>query len=133
MRCRIFSHNGREERQGCEKKWSFILPAWRSTIEPVFGSLVHHYGLSKINVLRKPATHKVMVASAICFNLKSTSNIHWENRAKCNKGGLRTFLWYIFDVPLSLVRGCSNWMKTGSEIQPPEAFGQFRNSVIKND
>ncbi|WP_342089106.1 transposase [Dyadobacter sp. OTU695] len=70
MRCCTFSHNGREEREGCEKKWSFILPAWRSTIEPVFGSLVHHYGLSKINVRGKPAAHKVMLASAICFNLK---------------------------------------------------------------
>lgn len=42
----------------------------QSTIEPVFGSLVHHYGLSKINVLGKAAAHKVMLMSAICFNLK---------------------------------------------------------------
>jgi hypothetical protein len=42
----------------------------QSTIEPVFGSLVHHYGLSKINVLGKAAAHKVMLMSAICFNLR---------------------------------------------------------------
>jgi hypothetical protein len=42
----------------------------QSTIEPVFGSLVHHDGLSKINVLGKAAAHKVMLMSAICFNLK---------------------------------------------------------------
>lgn len=41
----------------------------QSTIEPVFGSLVHHYGLSKINILGKAAAHKVMLMSAICFNL----------------------------------------------------------------
>jgi len=42
----------------------------QSTVEPVFGSLVHHYGLSKINVLGKAAAHKVMLMAAACFNLK---------------------------------------------------------------
>ncbi|WP_138477055.1 transposase [Dyadobacter bucti] len=42
----------------------------QSTVEPVFGSLVHHYGLSKINVLGKAAAHKVMLMAATCFNLK---------------------------------------------------------------
>jgi transposase len=42
----------------------------QSTVEPVFGSLVHHYGLSKISVLGKTAAHKVMLMSATCFNLK---------------------------------------------------------------
>ncbi|WP_204664244.1 hypothetical protein [Dyadobacter sandarakinus] len=39
-------------------------------MEPIFGSLVHHYGLNKINVLGKAAAHKVMLMSAICINLK---------------------------------------------------------------
>ncbi len=42
----------------------------QSTVEPVFGALVHHYGLSKINVLGKAAAHKVMLMAATCFNLK---------------------------------------------------------------
>lgn len=42
----------------------------QSTVEPVFGSLVHHYGLNKINVLGKAAAHKVMMMAATCFNLK---------------------------------------------------------------
>ncbi|WP_157486809.1 IS1182 family transposase [Dyadobacter alkalitolerans] len=42
----------------------------QSTVEPVFGSLVHYYGLSKINVLGKAAAHKVMLMAATCFNLK---------------------------------------------------------------
>jgi hypothetical protein len=42
----------------------------QSTVEPVFGSLVHHYALSKINVLSKAAAHKVMLMAATCFNLK---------------------------------------------------------------
>ncbi|WP_439581282.1 IS1182 family transposase [Dyadobacter bucti] len=42
----------------------------QSTVEPVFGSLVHHYGLSKINVLGKASAHKVMLMAATCFNLK---------------------------------------------------------------
>lgn len=42
----------------------------QSTVEPVFGSLVNCYGLSKINVLGKAAAHKVMLMAATCFNLK---------------------------------------------------------------
>lgn len=42
----------------------------QSTVEPVFGSLVHHYGLNKINVLGKAAANKVMLMAATCFNLK---------------------------------------------------------------
>ncbi|SKB42807.1 IS1182 family transposase [Dyadobacter psychrophilus] len=42
----------------------------QSTVEPVFGSLVNYYGLSKINVLGKDAAHKVMLMAATCFNLK---------------------------------------------------------------
>ncbi|WP_409017685.1 hypothetical protein [Dyadobacter sp. CY323] len=36
----------------------------------MFGSLIHHYGLSKINVLGKAAAHKVMLMAVTCFNLK---------------------------------------------------------------
>ena len=42
----------------------------QSTIEPVFGSLVQHYGLHKINVLGKSGAHKVMLLAAVAFNLK---------------------------------------------------------------
>ncbi|WP_235336652.1 transposase [Pontibacter korlensis] len=42
----------------------------QSTVEPVFGSLVQHYGLRKINVLGKSGAHKVMLMAAIAFNLK---------------------------------------------------------------
>lgn len=59
------AHERQNSRQGKQMK-----RLRQSTIEPVFGSLVHHYGLSKINVLGKAAAHKVMLMSAICFNLK---------------------------------------------------------------
>jgi hypothetical protein len=42
----------------------------QSTVEPVFGSLVHYYGLNKINVIGKASAHKVMLMAATCFNLK---------------------------------------------------------------
>lgn len=50
----------------------------QSTVEPVFGSLVHHYGLNKINVLRKVAAHKVMLIASTCLTSKSTSNSQRE-------------------------------------------------------
>lgn len=42
----------------------------QSTVEPVFGSLVYHYGLKKINVIGKAGADKVMLMAATCFNLK---------------------------------------------------------------
>ena len=40
------------------------------TVEPVFGNLIHYYGLRKINVKGKSGAHKVMLMSAIAYNLK---------------------------------------------------------------
>ena len=41
-----------------------------STVEPVFGSLIHYYGLRKVSVRGKSGAHKVMVLAACAFNLK---------------------------------------------------------------
>ena len=40
------------------------------TVEPVFGNLINYYGLRKINVKGKTGAHKVMLMSAIAFNLE---------------------------------------------------------------
>lgn len=42
----------------------------QSTVELVFGSLTHYYGLRKIGVLGQAGAHKVMLMAAIAFNLK---------------------------------------------------------------
>lgn len=42
----------------------------QSTVEPVFGSLIHHYGMRKVNVRGKAGAHKVMLMAATAFNLK---------------------------------------------------------------
>ncbi|EOR94227.1 hypothetical protein ADIARSV_2643 [Arcticibacter svalbardensis MN12-7] len=42
----------------------------QSTVESVFGSLTHYYGLREIGVLGKAGAHKVMLMAAIAFNLK---------------------------------------------------------------
>ena len=42
----------------------------QSTVEPVFGSLIQHYGLRKIEVHGKAGAHKVMLLAATAFNLK---------------------------------------------------------------
>ena len=42
----------------------------QSTVETVFGSLVQHYGLHRINALGKSGAHKVMLLAAVAFNLK---------------------------------------------------------------
>jgi transposase len=40
------------------------------TVEPVFGSLLHHYGLRRVGTKGRAAAHKAMLLSAIANNLK---------------------------------------------------------------
>jgi transposase len=42
----------------------------QGTVEPVFGNLLHHYGLRRVNTKGQAAAHKAMVLSAIAYNLK---------------------------------------------------------------
>jgi hypothetical protein len=42
----------------------------QGTVEPVFGNLLHHYGLRRINTKGQAAAHKKMLISAIAYNLK---------------------------------------------------------------
>jgi hypothetical protein len=42
----------------------------QSTVEPVFGSLIQHYGLRQIGVRGKAGANKVMLMAAAAFNLK---------------------------------------------------------------
>lgn len=44
----------------------------QSTVGPVFGSLVQHYGLCRISVLGKSGAYKAMLIAAVAFNLGST-------------------------------------------------------------
>jgi transposase len=40
------------------------------TVEPVFGNLLQHYGLRRVNTRGQVAAHKTMLLSAIAYNLK---------------------------------------------------------------
>lgn len=40
------------------------------TVEPVFGSLLRHYGLRRVGTKGRAAAHKAMLLSAIAYNLK---------------------------------------------------------------
>ncbi|RZK20687.1 MAG: IS1182 family transposase [Hymenobacter sp.] len=42
----------------------------QGTVEPVFGNLLHHYGLRRVNTKGQAAAHKAMVLSAVAYNLK---------------------------------------------------------------
>ena len=42
----------------------------QGTVEPVFGNLLHHYGLRRVNTKGQAAAQKAMVLSAIAYNLK---------------------------------------------------------------
>jgi transposase len=42
----------------------------QSTVEPVFGSLIHHYGLRRMNVRGQAGAHKTVLLTAVAYNLK---------------------------------------------------------------
>ena len=42
----------------------------QATVEPVFGNLIHHYGLRRMNVRGLAGAHKTMLLAAVAFNLK---------------------------------------------------------------
>jgi transposase len=42
----------------------------QGTIEPVFGNLIHHYGLRRMNVRGYAGAHKTMLLTAVAYNLK---------------------------------------------------------------
>ena len=42
----------------------------QSTVEPVFGNLIHHYGLRRVNVRGQAGAHKTMLLTAVAYNLK---------------------------------------------------------------
>lgn len=44
------------------------------TVEPVFGSLLQHYGLRRVNTRGRSSAHKTMLLTAIAFNLKKLLN-----------------------------------------------------------
>jgi len=42
----------------------------QSTVEPVFGSLLQHYGLRRVNTRGRASAHKTMLLAAVAYNLK---------------------------------------------------------------
>ena len=42
----------------------------QSTVEPVFGNLIHHYGLRRLGTRGKASAQKTMLLAAIAYNLK---------------------------------------------------------------
>ena len=53
----------------------------QGTVEPVFGNLIHHYGLRRMNVRGLAGAHKTMLLTALAFNLKKLLK-HRPNRQR---------------------------------------------------
>jgi transposase len=52
------------------------------TIEPVFGSLLQHYGLRRVNTRGRSSAHKTMLLTALAFNLKKLLK-HQAKQTQC--------------------------------------------------
>jgi hypothetical protein len=53
----------------------------QSTVEPVFGNLIHHYGLRRMNVRGHAGAHKTMLLTAVAYNLKKLLKYRPERQA----------------------------------------------------
>jgi len=42
----------------------------QSSVEPVFGHLIHHYGLRRVGTRGRAGAHKTMLLAAVAYNLK---------------------------------------------------------------
>jgi hypothetical protein len=40
------------------------------TVEPIFGNLLQHYGMRRVNIWGRSSAHKTMLLTTIAFNLK---------------------------------------------------------------
>ena len=72
------------------------------TVEPVFGSLLHHYGLRRVGTKGRVAAHKAMLLSAIAYNLKKLLKHQPKQTASmaialcpAPKGPLVIFFWLL--------------------------------------
>jgi hypothetical protein len=52
----------------------------QSTVEPVFGNLLHHYGLRRMNVHGQAGAHKTMLLTAVAYNLKKLVKYRLERQ-----------------------------------------------------
>ncbi len=65
----------------------------QSTVEPVFGTLTQFMGLRKINAIGMRQANKVMLLSAIAYNLKKYLKFT-QNRVKSDAGQLFLYVFY---------------------------------------
>lgn len=82
------------------------------TVEPVFGSLLHHYGLRRVGTKGQAAAHKTMLLSAVAYNLKKLLK-HQPKRVMSLALALQPGLqrqskslfgvWLLADYPYSVV------------------------------
>ncbi len=52
----------------------------QSTVEPVFGNLLHHYGRRRMNVRGQAGAHKTMRLTAVAYNLKKLLKYRFQQQ-----------------------------------------------------
>jgi transposase len=81
------------------------------TVEPVFGSLLQHYGLRRVNTKGRSSAHKMMLLTALAFNLK-----------KLLKHQPKQTLRSAIALPVPRLQGqfLACWRQCHGRSQPPE-------------
>jgi hypothetical protein len=66
----FYSHYQRAYQKQISSKGQYYKKVRQSTVEPVLGTLINFLGLRRLNDRGKSAAHKVMLLSAVTYNLK---------------------------------------------------------------
>ncbi|HEX8351187.1 MAG TPA: transposase, partial [Hymenobacter sp.] len=82
------------------------------TIEPVFGNLLHHYGLRRINVRGQAGAHKSMLLAAIAYNLKKLLRYRPERKMR---------LAMALPIPPTPPLGHLFWLRTRRKLAKAES------------
>ena len=100
-----------------------MLRVRQSTVEPVFGSLIHHYGLRRMNVRGRAGAHKTMLLTAVAYNLKKLLKYRPEGQLS---------LAMALPRPLLTASGCP-WRPWRRKRRPTAPFGASAKSLPKKE
>jgi len=108
----------------------------QSTVEPVFGTLINHLGLRKINTRGIENANKNMLMAAIAYNLKkvlkhSPGDIVSHVQSGC--GQLHTACFLLFEAFLGLFQGKADNMEESHTILQPRNLNYKKSLKRKYD
>lgn len=71
-------HRALRRQQSRQGQYKYMRRLRQRTIEPVFGSLLQHYGLRRVNTRGRSSAHKTMLLTAIALPIPPLRRPFWS-------------------------------------------------------